>query len=444
MLRIKKERIKTFILLILISSSLFLTYIIVGYKTNYEILGGIIEGKQENQNITKIQQNSLNLLSPYIIIKNNVNAMEEQALPNTITKVSNVEAIKNKNNISQIIKELSDLDVEVSRISNNSINDIITQSKNYFIMKYKNDIDTLSSQVLYSDVDKQAINLDIDTILLSDSKDNILYFYKNGTENYMQVVFKENIYKRIDDLFVKNSKTYNKYVIAGSRDFYVKKVADYTIDEYNTYKVDIKDVFNDIFSAKGNVKISTLASETKEITDGYSILRQNADSMIYINPSNMINNARILKSSEIQSEATSFLISSYLPNSYYSTLGIDGDTISYQEVYKEGFAFSDDLTSDIKVKVTKEGVAQLTIPRVHKEALVSSSKLPLYHLENIAVVLNYIYAKLDIEKFMDMELAYKKTYKKDRIIYSPAWYINYDGKYYKFSDLKEKRVKGEL
>lgn len=49
--------------------SLLLTYMIVGYKTDYEILGGIIENKQKNENIEKIQQKFLNLLTPYIIVK---------------------------------------------------------------------------------------------------------------------------------------------------------------------------------------------------------------------------------------------------------------------------------------------------------------------------------------------------------------------------------------
>lgn len=104
----------------------------------------------------------------------------------------------------------------------------------------------------------------------------------------MQIVFKENIYEKVTDLFNKNAKTYGKYMISGNRDFYIKESYDYYTDEYTTYKVDIKDIFNDIFNARGSIKVSVLDLIQKEITDGYSILREISDSMIYIDPSNML------------------------------------------------------------------------------------------------------------------------------------------------------------
>lgn len=446
-MRNKKEVIKTIILTILIISSLIISYLTIIYKPEKNFLKIDTEFKHEEKNKEKTLENSFKLLSPYIIVENNTNKKEEQAVENAITKVKNVKALKDKEQIKEILKIIAGKEVDINRVKNKTIEEIKSNNKNYYLMKYKVDTDTISTQKIYLGENKQNTKINFDSILIPENEKNTIYLYEQGQEGYMQIVYKGEIYDEIEKIFISSEKTYKKYLINATKEFYIpEKLDDLTINEYEIKKEDSKVMFKDIFKIGVALKTTYLMDESKETSDGYVILRETKDKISYINPSNIGNekNDKESKEEQLQYKAAKFLLTTYNYETYYNIIETSGSSVEYQESYKNSMAFSKEVPSKIKITSTKNGISRFTMPKISKGSLIGKKIPPLYHYENIDLVLNYLYSNININNLYDVEIAYKKTYKEDKIVYSPTWYINYNGIYYTFKELQEKRKKGEI
>ncbi|MBF0714597.1 hypothetical protein HZY83_07925 [Gemella sp. GH3] len=444
----RKETIKTFILLFLVVSSIFLTLSIVGNKSDYELLG-LTNSKQEEQAKEKLKTNSLNLLSPNIIVKENKENREEPPMENAIIKASSVHGVKDKHIIKDIMRQISESEIVATRIRTKSINDILDKSKVYYSLNYNYLADTISSQFIYSGDYNQSNSLSFDTVIIPDNTKNIIYLYKSNSDTYMQIEFNTDIYNYVESWFNVKSEIYSKYIVDGKRKIYVKEIiSNYYKDEYSAKNVEINNVAQNIFSNSNNIKISNLDSNTKEATDGYSILREKATEITYINPSNIIrtSNNNSQDEVEIQSISANFLLTGYVPDLDYTPTSIKNNKIEYSEVYQEGLVFSNDIISNISVQVNKEGVYTVSYPKIIRDTQISSTKMNVFSVENIDAVLNYLFNNVDLSLVEDVDLGYDKKYDKtnNKLIYTPTWYIKYNGKYIQLEDINEKVKKGEL
>lgn len=441
----RKELIKSFILLMLVISSIILTFSIAGYKPEYEILGTSSDKRRAEQDYSKLQLNTLNLFSPYIITKKEKGFREEVAIPNAITKVAYIQAVRDKLTIKNILTKISNSKIEETRVRNKSIEEVEAEAESFYTFNYKYDIDTLSSKIIYLGENNQAVSFDFDTVLVSSSKPNNIYIYKKGSDNYLQLEYDNNIYKSVDDTFMNNNSNYFKYSIGNEKEVYIKDYSgSYYIDTYSYSEIDILNVANNIFIENNNIKISNRDEETKEATDGYSILRDNGTEITYINPSNLSNSKIKNTDISVQSKASSFLVTGYVPNIDYEILNISDNIITYQEVYKDGIVFSNDSNSSIKIKVSGEGVYQAFYPKLIKTNHISSEVAPIFSVENISEILNYLYSNVNLNYVDDIELGYEKIYKENNMLYIPRWYVKYKGNYMKYTELKEKIKKGDM
>lgn len=446
-MREKKEFIKSITLLLLIFSSIILTFNISGYKPNYDILGASSDKKKAHQDYNKLHNNSLKLLSPYIIIKKNKNSREEKSLENSIVKVNNILAINDISVIKNILSKISNVNVKETRIRNRDIKNVIDESEEYYVFNYKNEIDTLSSKNIYLSDNNQTLSFNFDNVLISDSKKNNLYLYKKGTENYLQIEFENDIYTDLELIFKNNYSNFTHYVVDARKDIYIKTDnQQYYVDSYNYVENDLYNVASNIFIDNNNIKISNKDNETKEITDGYSIIRTSEKIITYINPSNITKDKNNINLRNLQEKATSFLVSGYIPKIDYTFLNINDNCVIYKEIYKNGLVFSenDDNSSDIKIKVSKEGVYQAEFPNQIRDTQISSELGKIFLVDNISEVLNYLYSNLKLKEVDDIVLGYEKTYQKDKITYTPSWYIKYKGEYIKYIKLKDKVKRGEI
>lgn len=444
----RKETIKTILLLLLVISSIVLTLSIVRSKSDYELLG-LTNNKQEIQEKEKLKNNSLNLLSPNIIIKEHNGNREEPALENAIIKTSNVQGLKNINGIKSIMKAIVDSEISATRIRTKSINDILDKSNTYYSLHYNYLVDTISSQFIYSGEYNQSNSISFDTVLISDSTKNIIYLYKKNSDTYMQIEFERDIYDYIETIFNNHSSFYSKYTINNDRTIYLKDtISDYYSDEYSVKNVDINSVAQNIFATNSDIKVSNVDNDTKEATDGYSILREKTTEITYINPSNVIrtNNDSAKDELDVHSISSSFLVIGYLPDLAYTPTSIKNNKIEYSEVYQEGLVFSNDIISNLSVQVNKEGVYTVSYPKILRDTQISSTKMKVFSVENTDAVLNYVYSNLDLSLVEDIGLGYDKKYDKEnsRLIYTPTWYIKYNGKYLQLNDIKDKVKKGEI
>lgn len=434
----KKELIKTLVLTILVLSSIGLSYLITNYKPQYDILSSNADKKIE-EDVEKQKNNSLNILSPYIVVKHNKATYNEKS-ENTIIKVSDTPVVKDRKIIRQMLENISTKEIDFSRVRNQSINEVIGQSINYYTMEYQESIDSVSAKLLYfANTNNQNSSVVFDRVLISDFSKNSIYLYKHGTDSYMQIFFKEDVYPVIEDIFQKNSKGFSKYLV-GNREIYIEKdLSSYRIDEYDAKSIDITQVANSVFNEKTGIKINDIEEGFKEATDGYAILRETDSSITYINPSNL-NNGEVLKDNEVQVLATNELIKGYLPNSTYAISEIQKNEIKFREVYNSANVYAGDYPSQISVLVANTGVHRQVMAKIERNQLLSSKEMSMFHMENIDAVINYLYQNLDISEIQNIEVAYIKRYdnKANTITYSPAWYIKYQGKNYTFEEIKDK------
>lgn len=438
----RKELIKSFVLIILVCSSIFLSYAIVNYKPRYEILPTQVD-KQKKESFEKEKNNTLNLLAPYILVKHSIADIGPSYGEGTITKLGDVYGLQESQTLKAILENFSKKEVDYSRIRNQSINEVITQSKIYYTMEYKQKIDTTSVKSLYFPNDNQNSSMEFDRVLFSDFNKNSMYLYKNGTDNYMQVFFKDNIFSSLESSFSEKAKIYSKYLV-GVREFYLPQdLSTYKIDEYSVKPIDINEVVSQVFDKNIVVKIGNIDEATREATDGYTILRENANNITYINPSN-VNENNILKDNEVQVIATNSLKSGYLPNLSYSISEVSKNEINFRETYNSSRVYANDYPAQVSVQVTSNGVHRIAIPRNIRENLLSSSDLTEFHLENVDGMLNYLSANLNLNEIEDMELAYIKRYdeKDNKLVYSPTWHIKYQNGNYTFKEIREKFKKG--
>lgn len=441
----RKEFFKTIILIFLVCTSIVLTFKIIGYKPDYDILGISVDKQKEEQAREKLQKNTLNLLSPDIITKKNKLYREEVAVENSITKLAVVQAIKNKNEIKKILQVISDLEVEETRIRNKSIEEIINGAENYYIFNYRNNINAVSSKILYLGQNSQTTDFDFNKVVVSDKNKQTLYLYKDNT-TYMQIEYAKDVYSEIEKIFKEKNEQYGKYSLDNKFNFYIKEDQNQLyIDEYNVQNIDISNVASNVFLANSNLKVSQLNAETKEITNGYSILREQGQLITYINPSNYQGGANLSKN-VVETFASDYLITGYLPDDNYSIINISDNNIEYQEVHKDGLVFSPNYQNNINVKVSADGVHNSTMPSISKETHITSYLAPMFTVENTSAVLNYIFKNLELDNVSDIELGYQKKYNSvnKKITYIPTWYIKYKNEYIDFNSLQLKSQRGEL
>lgn len=437
----RKELIKSCILTTLVGSSIFLSYAIVDYKPQYQILSTQLD-KQKEVDQEKSRNNTINLLAPYIFVEHKNQNTNQSFGSNVITKLGDVPALQDSQGMRQILENLSKKEIDYSRIRNSSINEVITQSTAYYTMEYKQDIDTSSVKALYFSSENQNSSMIFDRVLFSDFNKNSMYLYKQGTDTYMQVFFKEDVFSSFEEIFKEKSKVFSKYSV-GTKEFYLMQdLSSYKIDEYSVKSIDIKDVIEKTFDKNTGIKISNIDEATREATDGYAILRENATNLTYITPSN-VNETNLLEENEVQVIAANSLVNGYLPDLSYLISEIDKNEINFREVYNSNKVYAKDYPAQINVQVASSGVHRIVIPRNVRDNLLSSTELPEFHLENVDAMLNYLSSNLNLAEIEDIELAYIKKYdeKDNKLSYSPAWHIKYQGVDYTFKEIREKFVR---
>lgn len=443
----RKETIKTIILILLVISSIFFSINIAGYRPDYEILGINSEKQKDTQDSSKLLNNTLNLLAPNIIVRKDVYGREEAVVSDSITKLATIPAIKNRDDIKDILRDISNSPVVETRIRNRNIDEIIGKSTRFYTMDYKLETDTLSSKLLYLGENNQATSVEFNRVLLADATKNIIYLYKkDNPNNYMQVEFDHNVYDALETTFNDRFNFYGKYIINGNKEFYLREsTSNYTIDKYKVKNLNLSEVAENIFVNNNGLKVSSLDGN-KEITDGYAILREGMLSINYINPSIMDKNTISPTKEEVQARASSFFIAGYLPLVDFTLLKIDGNEIRYQEVYNESLVFSNDSLSVITANVLQNGVSRSSIPRIVRDEQIEKNYLEQFSLENADAMLNFIFKNIKLEDVSDIQLGYNKIYneKDATFTYIPKWYIEYKGKYIEFTELKNKVDKGEL
>ena len=87
----KRERFKSILLVCLVFSSLLLSYSIITYKPDYELLLGEV-----NKNYQKLIKTIWLVFNSGYYGKTYPGMREEAIVPNSITKVATVEAVKDK------------------------------------------------------------------------------------------------------------------------------------------------------------------------------------------------------------------------------------------------------------------------------------------------------------------------------------------------------------
>ncbi len=443
----RKETIKTIILILLVISSIFFSINIAGYRPDYEILGINSEKQKDTQDSSKLLNNTLNLLAPNIIVRKDAYGREEAVVSDSITKLATVPAIKNRDDIKDILRDISNSPVVETRIRNRNIDEIIGKSIRFYTMDYKLETDTLSSKLLYLGENNQTTSVEFNRVLISDATKNIIYLYKkDNPNNYMQVEFDHNVYDALETTFNDRFNFYGKYIINGNKEFYLREsTSNYTIDKYTVKDLNLSEVAENVFVNNNGLKVSSLDGN-KEITDGYAILREGMLSINYINPSIMDKNTVLPTKEEVQARASSFFIAGYLPLIDFTLLKIEGNEIRYQEVYNESLVFSNDSLSVITANVLQNGVSRSSMPRIVRDEQIEKNYLEQFSLENADAVLNFIFKNIKLEDVSDIQLGYNKIYNEEdaTITYIPKWYIEYKGKYTEFTELKNKVAKGEL
>ena len=426
----KRERFKSILLVCLVFSSLLLSYLIITYKPDYELFT-----RRTQQKVQEGDKNNLvGFLIPDVMVKTYPGMREEAIVPNSITKISSVEAVKDKQTLKELLVELSKGESTEVRVRNRNIEDITTNNTSEKIsIVYQEALDSALVKALFFSEENSNVSLEFDTIVLLKDRPNMLYLYKKDDKNYLQVTLKEAIYDKINEKFNETKKDYAKYSL-NNKFIYLKEAdEEKVIDEYSAEEVNITRLAKDVFVKKDDVRVGS----DNEITDGYAILKSQNHRIVYTNPSN--EGGKEVGTTVAINNTVNFLELGYASDTNYQlTTSLDGITI-FQETHKESIVFSKEGHADIVSEDNSNGIYRLTSPKKLTKTYLSSKQVNLFEVEKTEYVINYLYNNTNLKNVTDIVLGYEKTYNKENnsFSYTPTWYVKYNNRYVSFKKIKE-------
>ena len=426
----KRERFKSILLVCLVFSSLLLSYLIITYKPDYELFT-----RRTQQKVQEGDKNNLvGFLIPDVMVKTYPGMREEAIVPNSITKISSVEAVKDKQTLKELLVELSKGESTEVRVRNRNIEDITTNNTSEKIsIVYQEALDSALVKALFFSEENSNVSLEFDTIALLKDRPNMLYLYKKDDKNYLQVTLKEAVYDKINEKFNETKKDYAKYSL-NNKFIYLKEAdEEKVIDEYSVEEVNITRLAKDVFVKKDDVRVGS----DNEITDGYAILKSQNHRIVYTNPSN--EGGKEVGTTVAINNTVNFLELGYASDTNYQlTTSLDGITI-FQETYKESIVFSKEGHADIVSEDNSNGIYRLTSPKKLTKTYLSSKQVNLFEVEKTEYVINYLYNNTNLKNVTDIVLGYEKTYNKENnsFSYTPTWYVKYNNRYISFKKIKE-------
>ena len=426
----KRERFKSILLVCLVFSSLLLSYLIITYKPDYELFT-----RRTQQKVQEGDKNNLvGFLIPDVMVKTYPGMREEAIVPNSITKISSVEAVKDKKTLKELLVELSKGESTEVRVRNRNIEDITTNNTSEKIsIIYQEVLDSSLVKTLFFLKENSNVSLEFDTIVLLKDRPNMLYLYKKDDKNYLQVTLKEAVYDKINEKFNETKKDYAKYSL-NNKFIYLKEAdEEKVIDEYSAEEVNITRLAKDVFEKKDDVRVGA----DNEITDGYAILKSQNHRIVYTNPSN--EGGKEVGTTVAINNTINFLELGYASDTNYQlTTSLDGITI-FQETHKESIVFSKEGHADIVSEDNSNGIYRLTSPKKLTKTYLSSKEVNLFEVEKTEYVINYLYNNTNLKNVTDIVLGYEKTYNKENnsFSYTPAWYVKYNNRYISFKKIKE-------
>ena len=171
----KRERFKSILLVCLVFSSLLLSYLIITYKPDYELFT-----RRTQQKVQEGDKNNLvGFLIPDVMVKTYPGMREEAIVPNSITKISSVEAVKDKQTLKELLVELSKGESTEVRVRNRNIEDITTNNTSEKIsIVYQEALDSALVKALFFSEENSNVSLEFDTIVLLKDRPNMIYLYK--------------------------------------------------------------------------------------------------------------------------------------------------------------------------------------------------------------------------------------------------------------------------
>ena len=119
----KRETIKSVVLVLLVISSLALSYLITTYQPDYEIFTRRSGQKPVNN---QGENTLLNFVIPDAIVKTEAGAREEPPVKNSITKVATVDAVKDKGKLKEILLVLAKSESKEARVKSRNTEDLLT------------------------------------------------------------------------------------------------------------------------------------------------------------------------------------------------------------------------------------------------------------------------------------------------------------------------------
>mgnify|MGYP000892420517 FL=1 len=426
----KRERFKSILLVCLVFSSLLLSYLIITYKPDYELFT-----RRTQQKVQEGDKNNLvGFLIPDVMVKTYPGMREEAIVPNSITKISSVEAVKDKQTLKELLVELSKGESTEVRVRNRNIEDITTNNTSEKIsIVYQEALDSALVKALFFSEENSNVSLEFDTIALLKDRPNMLYLYKKDDKNYLQVTLKEAVYDKINEKFNETKKDYAKYSL-NNKFIYLKEAdEEKVIDEYSAEEVNITRLAKDVFEKKDDVRVGA----DNEITDGYAILKSQNHRIVYTNPSN--EGGKEVGTTVAINNTINFLELGYASDTNYQlTTSLDGITI-FQETHKESIVFSKEGHADIVSEDNSNGIYRLTSPKRLTKTYLSSKEVGLFEVEKMEYVINYLYNNTNLKNVTDIVLGYEKAYNKENnsFSYTPAWYVKYNNRYISFKKIKE-------
>ena len=426
----KREQFKSVLLVCLVFSSLLLSYLIITYKPDYELFT-----RRTQQKVQEGDKNNLvGFLIPDVMVKTYPGMREEAIVPNSITKISSVEAVKDKQTLKELLVELSKGESTEVRVRNRNIEDITTNNTSEKIsIVYQEALDSALVKALFFSEENSNVSLEFDTIALLKDRPNMLYLYKKDDKNYLQVTLKEAVYDKINEKFNETKKDYAKYSL-NNKFIYLKEAdEEKVIDEYSVEEVNITRLAKDVFVKKDDVRVGA----DNEITDGYAILKSQNHRIVYTNPSN--EGGKEVGATVAINNTINFLELGYASDTNYQlTTSLDGITI-FQETHKESIVFSKEGHADIVSEDNSNGIYRLTSPKKLTKTYLSSKEVNLFEVEKTEYVINYLYNNTNLKNVTDIVLGYEKTYNKENnsFSYTPAWYVKYNNRYISFKKIKE-------
>lgn len=426
----KRERFKSILLVCLVFSSLLLSYLIITYKPDYELFT-----RRTQQKVQEGDKNNLvGFLIPDVMVKTYPGMREEAIVPNSITKISSVEAVKDKQTLKELLVELSKGKSTEVRVRNRNIEDITTNNTSEKIsIVYQEALDSALVKALFFSEENSNVSLEFDTIALLKDRPNMLYLYKKDDKNYLQVTLKEAVYDKINEKFNETKKDYAKYSL-NNKFIYLKEAdEEKVIDEYSVEEVNITRLAKDVFVKKDDVRVGS----DNEITDGYAILKSQNHRIVYTNPSN--EGGKEVGTTVAINNTVNFLELGYASDTNYQlTTSLDGITI-FQETHKESIVFSKEGHADIVSEDNSNGIYRLTSPKKLTKTYLSSKQVNLFEVEKTEYVINYLYNNTNLKNVTDIVLGYEKTYNKENnsFSYTPTWYVKYNNRYVSFKKIKE-------